>query len=279
MTNKLINFGLSAFFAGLSGGLYASYVGSISPEPFSVNLSVDVLTMLLVGGSGTIRGPAIGATFLVFLKEWLRFMKEYYMILYGAGHRPRHDFYALRTCGSRPSGREPVPLAQRVEQGRAVAALLRIENVSMRFGGLFAVSEVDLHVHPGEIRGLIGPNGAGKTTILNVINGIYRPTSGSIVFDTRNITGLSPHVITRLGIARTFQNIQVFQGLSVLENVMVARHIRSSVDFLSTLLKTPRARREEAEIIETALASLRFVGLEDRKRFRRGPLFPMDRSA
>ncbi|OGP63596.1 MAG: hypothetical protein A2170_00620 [Deltaproteobacteria bacterium RBG_13_53_10] len=85
LTNKLINFGLSAFFAGLSGGLYASYVGSISPEPFSVNLSVDVLTMLLVGGSGTIVGPAIGATFLVFLKEWLRFMKEYYMILYGAG--------------------------------------------------------------------------------------------------------------------------------------------------------------------------------------------------
>jgi len=85
LTNKLINFGLSAFFAGLSGGLYASYVGSISPEPFSINLSVDVLTMLLVGGSGTIAGPAIGATFLVFLKEWLRFMKEYYMILYGAG--------------------------------------------------------------------------------------------------------------------------------------------------------------------------------------------------
>ena len=85
LSHKLINFGLSAFFAGLAGGLYASYVGSISPEPFSVNLSVDVLTMLLVGGSGTIAGPVIGATFLVFLKEGLRFMKEYYMILYGAG--------------------------------------------------------------------------------------------------------------------------------------------------------------------------------------------------
>lgn len=85
LTNKLLNFGLSAFFAGLAGGLYASYIGSISPEPFSVNLSVDVLTMLLVGGSGTIAGPVIGATFLVFLKEWLRFLREYYMILYGAG--------------------------------------------------------------------------------------------------------------------------------------------------------------------------------------------------
>jgi branched-chain amino acid transport system ATP-binding protein len=146
-----------------------------------------------------------------------------------------------------------------------VTALLNIEKLSMRFGGLFAVSEVDLHVPQGETRGLIGPNGAGKTTILNVVNGIYRPTSGSIVFDAKNITGLSPHVITRLGVARTFQNIQVFQGLSVLENVMVARHTRSSVDFISTLLKTPRARREEAEIVDKAMASLRFVGLGDRK--------------
>ena len=146
-----------------------------------------------------------------------------------------------------------------------MTALLNIEKLSMRFGGLFAVSEVDLHVPQGETRGLIGPNGAGKTTILNVVNGIYRPTSGSIVFDAKNITGLSPHVITRLGVARTFQNIQVFQGLSVLENVMVARHTRSSVDFISTLLKTPRARREEAEIVDKAMASLRFVGLEDRK--------------
>jgi branched-chain amino acid transport system permease protein len=85
MTNKLINFCLSSFFAGLAGGLYASYIGSISPEPFGVNLSIDVLTMLLVGGSGTIVGPIIGTTFLVVLKEWLRFMKEYYMILYGVG--------------------------------------------------------------------------------------------------------------------------------------------------------------------------------------------------
>jgi len=85
VVNKLINFGMSAFFAGLAGGLYASYINSISPEAFTVDLSVDVLTMLLVGGSGTIAGPVVGATFLMFLKEWLRFIKEYYMIIYGAG--------------------------------------------------------------------------------------------------------------------------------------------------------------------------------------------------
>lgn len=85
VVNKLINFGMSGFFAGLAGGLYASYINSISPEVFGVDLSVDVLTMLLVGGSGTIAGPVVGATFLMFLKEWLRFIKEYYMIIYGAG--------------------------------------------------------------------------------------------------------------------------------------------------------------------------------------------------
>jgi branched-chain amino acid transport system permease protein len=85
LTTKLVNFGLSAFVAGIAGGLYAAYISSISPEPFSVGLSVDVLTMLLVGGSGTIAGPIIGATFLVVLKDSLRFMQEYYMIIYGAG--------------------------------------------------------------------------------------------------------------------------------------------------------------------------------------------------
>ena len=85
VTTRLVNFAVSSFFAGLAGGLYASYIGSISPEAFSVMLSVDVLTMTLVGGSGTIAGPVIGATFLVFLKEWLRFIKEYYMVIYGAG--------------------------------------------------------------------------------------------------------------------------------------------------------------------------------------------------
>jgi len=85
LTTKLVNFGLSAFFGGLAGGLYASYIGSISPEAFGVNLSVDVLIMLLVGGSGTLAGPIVGAAFLVVLKEWLRFLREYYLIIYGAG--------------------------------------------------------------------------------------------------------------------------------------------------------------------------------------------------
>lgn len=143
--------------------------------------------------------------------------------------------------------------------------ILNVENLLMMFGGLSAVSDVHFQVEEGEIRALIGPNGAGKTTILNVINGVYRPTRGKISFAGEDITGLSPHVITRRGIARTFQNIQVFRGLSILENVMVAGHVRSPVNFFSTIVKTGIARKEEGNIVDSATAALKFVGLAGRK--------------
>ena len=143
--------------------------------------------------------------------------------------------------------------------------ILNVENLLMMFGGLSAVSDVHFQVEEGEIRALIGPNGAGKTTILNVINGVYRPTRGKISFAGEDITGLPPHVITRRGIARTFQNIQVFRGLSVLENVMVAGHVRSPVNFFSTIVKTAIARKEERSIVDNAVEALKFVGLAGRK--------------
>jgi branched-chain amino acid transport system ATP-binding protein len=114
--------------------------------------------------------------------------------------------------------------------GSKSSVLIDVQNLTMRFGGLLAVSDVGFQVNDGEIHALIGPNGAGKTTILNMISGIYRPTSGNITFAGENIVELSPHLVTRRGIARTFQNIQVFKGLNVQENVMVAGHMRSSVN-------------------------------------------------
>ena len=143
--------------------------------------------------------------------------------------------------------------------------LIEIKGLTIRFGGLLAVSAVGFEVHEGEIHSLIGPNGAGKTTILNIISGIYRPTLGTIFFGGQSLVGLPPHVITRKGVARTFQNIKVFEGLSVLENTMVSRHVRSSVNFFSTLLKTPGARSEEKSMIQKASEALTFVGLAGRK--------------
>ncbi len=143
--------------------------------------------------------------------------------------------------------------------------LISVNDLTIKFGGLVAIHDVSFQVAAGEIHALIGPNGAGKTTILNMISGLYRPAEGRIIFNGQSIVGRSPHVITRLGIARTFQNIRVFEGLSILESIMVARQVRSSVNLISTLLKTPSARREERDIVKKATQALELVGLNHRK--------------
>jgi ABC-type branched-subunit amino acid transport system ATPase component len=132
----------------------------------------------------------------------------------------------------------------------------------MSFGGLTAVASFDLEVRAGEICSLIGPNGAGKTTVFNVVTGIYRPERGQVLFGSRDITGLAPHRITALGIARTFQNIRLFPGLTCLENVMAGRHCRARSGFLESLLGTPGQRDEERRIAAAAAERLAELGLQ-----------------
>src|SRR5215212_5058149 len=123
--------------------------------------------------------------------------------------------------------------------------LLSAQAITMRFGGLVAVNAVDFSVPRGAIVSLIGPNGAGKTTFFNTITGLYKPTTGRMVFDGREITGKSPSEITALGISRTFQNIRLFSNMTVLENVLVGQHCRMKTGLLGTILRTPDVRREE----------------------------------
>src|SRR5262245_1957524 len=139
--------------------------------------------------------------------------------------------------------------------------VLEARKVTRRFGGLVAVSEIDFTVGPGEIVGLIGPNGAGKTTFFNCITGIYTPTSGEIRFLGRPVTGRSPDRITKLGIARTFQNLRLFNLMTALENVQVGRHCRTREGVIGSVARLPRFYREEAESRRRALELLDFVGL------------------
>jgi branched-chain amino acid transport system ATP-binding protein len=128
-------------------------------------------------------------------------------------------------------------------------AILRTEKATIRFGGLVAVSELDMAVRKGEIFGLIGPNGAGKTTIFNLLTGVYKPTSGEIYFEEKRIDGLRPYEIASHGISRTFQNIRLFPSMSVLDNVLTACHIHKSQSLLDAVLRTPRYKRcEEAQL-------------------------------
>ena len=138
--------------------------------------------------------------------------------------------------------------------------LLELQKVSMAFGGLKVVAGLDLHVDEGEIVSVIGPNGAGKTTLFNLITGVYEPTGGDIVFAGESITGLEPHVITRKGIARTFQTLRLFLNMTVKENVMVPTwaHTRSGV--VRSIFRTPGMRREEREIAALAEEKLSFFG-------------------
>jgi branched-chain amino acid transport system ATP-binding protein len=135
-----------------------------------------------------------------------------------------------------------------------MSALLEIANVSKRFGGLQALSDVGIEIHRGQIVGLIGPNGAGKTTFFNVITGLYQADSGSFVLDGKPYKPSAPHLVAKVGIARTFQNIRLFGEMSALENVMVGRHVRSHQGVFGAVLRHAAARREEAAIRERAMS-------------------------
>src|ERR1700733_10148524 len=137
-------------------------------------------------------------------------------------------------------------------------------SVSKVFGGISAMDHVDLSIQEGEIVGLIGPNGAGKTTFFNVLTGIYQPDAGEILFRDQRIEDLSAHEIAAAGIARTFQNIRLFPNMTAMENVMVARHCRTSSEFFGTIFLTAAFRREELDIQKSARALLSHVGLLDR---------------
>ncbi len=140
--------------------------------------------------------------------------------------------------------------------------LLELRNVTKHFGGLAAVQDVDLRIMPGEIISVIGPNGAGKTTIFNLITGIYRVSSGQVLMEGRSLAGLSPDVIVQRGITRTFQNIRLFNNMTVLENVLVGCHTRLKASIMGAIFRPPYVRREEEAARQRSLELLSFFGSE-----------------
>ena len=144
---------------------------------------------------------------------------------------------------------------------QAEHGVLQVRGLVKKFGGVSAVSSLDMTVREGEIHALIGPNGSGKTTTLNVISGIYKADAGSVTFEGRELLGMAAHAITHAGVARTFQNIRLFGALSVLENVMIGRHTRTTTNVLSALFPAGKTVAEERETRERAAELLAFVGL------------------
>jgi branched-chain amino acid transport system ATP-binding protein len=142
--------------------------------------------------------------------------------------------------------------------------ILTAEGISKVFGGLVAVNDVSFRLPRRSIVSIIGPNGAGKTTFFNMLTGLYRPSSGRIAFNGRDVTRTRPDLITKAGVARTFQNIRLFGTMSALENVMVGEHARMKAGLFGSIVRTPRVRREEREVREKARETLEYVGLAAR---------------
>ncbi|MGE5174311.1 MAG: ABC transporter ATP-binding protein [Betaproteobacteria bacterium] len=142
--------------------------------------------------------------------------------------------------------------------------LLETKNLTKYFGGLRALDGIDMRVERERIMSIIGPNGAGKTTFFNCITGMYQPTKGTVIFHDRDVTGMTPHEITALGIARTFQNIRLFGGMTSMENVMVAAHCRTSAGVFGAIFRPGHVKKEERDMGYRAMDILKFVGLEDK---------------
>lgn len=258
---KTVAFGISAALGGLGGGLFAGAFSYISPDQFTFNESIVLLTMALLGGVQSPIGALLGTILLVLLPEWLRFLKQAYLAVYGAAviaiiiFLPRGVWGLLtdRLVKAAPADHgavKPLPLLART--GKASEEMvLEVKGLAKHFGGLKALDGVDMSVRKGSVHALIGPNGSGKTTMLNVVTGLYVATSGSVRLGGKDVTSLPPHERAKLGMSRTYQNIRVFRGLTVLENVTIGAE-RDGNDVSGA----------EATV-ERALAALDFVGLRE----------------
>jgi ABC-type branched-subunit amino acid transport system ATPase component/ABC-type branched-subunit amino acid transport system permease subunit len=284
---KVSAFVLSAAFAGLGGALFVHIDKYIGPTTFSLQLSILFLIALIFGGLRSILGNLIGAVLVVVLPDVFNRFADYQLLVFGLlllatlyllpgglaslgrllkakiTHRGSSVPPPTVTSADTPAG-EVASHAEAITTPPASSGagpLLETEKLTIAFGGLVAVNELDMRIDRAELRALIGPNGSGKSTTVNLLSGVYRPTSGRITFDGRLLNQAKPSDVSLAGIARTFQNPALFGEMTLLENVLVGLHHTFRVGLLGIVLRTPGARREEKRAVARARALLALVGL------------------
>lgn len=266
----------AALLAGLSGWLFAHLVRFVSPTPFGVNASIEALFMAILGGASSIWGAIAGAAAIVILKDRL---EDVVSAVTGAGGAVSMVAFGLvmvlmlqrSQAGIAPllarllpaetpvnPSQDAKPLGKRT-LGERFRTVLQVEGLTRRFGALVAVSDISFHLKSGEILGVIGPNGAGKSTLFNLLTGVISPNEGKISFDGKRIEKLSSREIASLGIARTFQHVQLRSNMSSLENVALGAHLRGRLGALAAILRLDRA--QEASFLAEAARQIDRVGL------------------
>ena len=295
---KLLAFAMGAAVGGLAGTFYVAKLTTATPDMFTFPVSVMVLVMVVLGGMGSIRGVVVAALFLAFLQsvilqeltDWVHALGR----LVGSAFLQRIELITslelifgvilvlmmiFRREGIWPAVRRVSALTSEQQaaapsRGAAVQlswsqaaradapprALVEIESLSKQFGGVAAADRISLTVGAGELVSVIGPNGSGKTTLFNLITGLIARDSGSIRLEGREIGGLPAHAIVARGVARTFQNIRLFNNLSVLENLLVGEHSRLQAGALGAVFRPPRVRAEERAAVDRALEVLGLFG-------------------
>jgi branched-chain amino acid transport system permease protein len=267
-------FCFSAVLASVSGSLLAHFITFISPESFSPESSLTYMiiaiiaganiwagllsTVILMGFSEASRGMqdlSTGLYAILLIVTFFVFPNGLSAILFKGGKAARR----MAALHARREGTVPPPVRPPVTE-----TILDVSGISMKYGGTEALSKVTFPVKKGQIVGIIGPNGAGKTTLLNTINGYIMPIEGTVTYKGVDVTHKRPHEMATLGVARTFQLINLFSGMTVIENVMVGGHLKGKAGIFESGLTLSRARREETAIWNQAVKSLELVGLIDR---------------
>jgi branched-chain amino acid transport system permease protein len=280
-SQRVLAFVIASATAGIAGSLYAYLNRYVNPDTFAFGDSIRFLLMVILGGSGTVLGPLVGAGVLTWIPNVLQGFGKWQLFAYGALlaiviyvlpkgivgtlkdaagwalHRNRKDERASRAW---PAPSPDIEALLQTAPGTATAAV-DIRDLTIRFGGLTAVSAVDMAVKPATVHAVIGPNGAGKTTLLNAISGFYKPTEGTISIEGEKLINAESFTVARRGLTRTFQNTELFAEMTVVENILVGLHSRCRQGFPSAAFRLPGFFAEEREMRRRACLLLAYVGL------------------
>ncbi|MCX7364912.1 MAG: branched-chain amino acid ABC transporter ATP-binding protein/permease [Alphaproteobacteria bacterium] len=258
---------------GIAGGLFASLQSYITPDAFTFEMSVLFFIAILIGGRGSILGPALGTIILTALPEFAAPLVQWSTFLYATlllvivlvipggiadllDYKNRRPLKQHREIAPRPE------LLSRVLDTSSDRNVLSLSNIALHFGGVKAIDGLDLEIRSGQVHGLIGPNGSGKTTTLNVISGYYAPRTGQAQLNGTALPFDAPHARAAHRIARTFQTPRMIGGASVLDNVMIGGTTQGRGTFVESLLLLPRHHSDEAHLRDAAMLALQTVGLE-----------------